>query len=195
MPEAPFTLNTLLGLPDKDFCDSVVNAGGGKEEEAESTRGRISKALHSMQWKLIEGEIRRKAGELLEIDVLEMIVSAWRESKLLERLQNENRDKNGPAHVPLHKHNIHSELEPCIEIQLGSFKKTIPVEVEVDFTLNGLVLKIENLTIHAIEAGSLEGEGKIKIAHIPLPKRGFGPIEIPAKMNLRKGIPLVPAKA
>src|SRR5947209_2459563 len=102
MPEAPFTLNTLLGLPDKDFCDSVVNAGGGKEEEAESTRGRISKALHSMQWKLIEGEIRRKAGELLEIDVLEMIVSAWRESKLLERLQNENRDKNGPAHVPLH---------------------------------------------------------------------------------------------
>lgn len=190
MPENSFTLNMLLGLPDKDFSDQVVNAGSDQAEEAESAQGRVSKGLHGLQWKFVEGEIRRKAGELLDVDVMEMIVSAWRGSKLIEHLQQKDKDNDGPAHVPLLKHNIHSELEPSIEIQLGQFKKTIPLQVEIDFTLDGLILKIEDRIIHAIEAGSLEGEGKIKIGHIPLPKRSFGPLDLPAKINLKKGIPL-----
>lgn len=191
MPESSFTLNTLLGLPDKDFSDQVVNAGSDQgEEETESAQGRVSKVLHGLQWRFVEGEIRRKAGELLDVDVTEMIVSAWRGSKLIEHLQQKDKDNDGPAHVPLLKHNIYSELEPSIEIQLGQFKKIIPVHVAVEFTLDGLILKIEDRIIHAIEAGSLEGEGKIKIAHIPLPKRSFGPLDLPAKINLKKGIPL-----
>lgn len=190
MPESSFTLNALLGLPDKDFTDQVVNAGSGQEEETEATQGRFSKGLHGLQWKFVEGEIRRKAGELLDVDVMEMIASAWRGSKLIEHLQEKGKGNDGPAHVPLLKHNIYSELEPSIEIQLGEFRKIIPVHVAVEFTLEGLVLKIDDRVIHAIEAGTLEGEGKIKIAHIPLPKRSFGPLDLPAKINLKKGIPL-----
>ena len=190
MPENSFTLNMLLGLPDKEFSDQVVNAGSDQGEETESTQGRVSKVLHGLQWKFVEGEIRRKAGELLDIDVMEMFVSAWRGSKLMEELQKESKDKSGAAHVPLLKHNIYSELEPSIEIELGQYRKTIPLRVEVEFTLDGLILKIEDRMIHAIEAGNLEGEGKIKIGHIPLPKRSFGPLELPAKIILKKGIPL-----
>src|ERR1051326_338961 len=165
MPENSFTLNMLLGLPDKEFSDQVVNAGSDQGEETESTQGRVSKVLHGLQWKFVEGEIRRKAGELLDIDVMEMFVSAWRGSKLMEELQKESKDKSGAAHVPLLKHNIYSELEPSIEIELGQYRKTIPLRVEVEFTLDGLILKIEDRMIHAIEAGNLEGEGKIKIGH------------------------------
>ncbi|PYP86778.1 MAG: hypothetical protein DMG65_18215 [Candidatus Angelobacter sp. Gp1-AA117] len=190
MPENSLTLNTLLGLPDKDFSDQVINASSDQGEETEPAQDRVSKGLHGLQWKFVEGEIRRKAGELLDVDVMEMMVSAWRGSKLIEHLQQESKDNDGPAHVPLLKHNIHSELEPAIEIQLGQFKKTIPFQVEVDFTLDGLILKIEDRIIHAIEAGSLEGEGKIKIGRIPLPKRSFGPLDLPGKINLKKGIPL-----
>ena len=186
MSEAPFTVNTLLGLPDKDFTEQVVNAGNGQEE----TQSPTSKGVHGLQWKFIEKEIRRKAGELLNVDVLEVIVSAWRGSKVMERLQQENKAKDGTTHVPVHKHSIYSEMEPCIEIQLGEFKKTIPVRVSLEFTLTGLVLKIEDRKISAIEAGNLEGEGNIQIAHSPLPKRSFGPIDLPARIHLGKGIPL-----
>ena len=189
MSEIPFTVNTLLGLPDRDFCEQVL-AAGIDQEEPDSMRERVSKGLRRLQWKTVEGEVRRKAGELLNIDVMELIASAWHEGKVMERMDEGNKSKEGTLHQPLQEHTIESELDPYIEIQFGSLSKKIVLNVKIEVKLSGLILKIEDSKIKAIEAGSITGTGDINIKRVHLLRRGFGPIELHAKVNLGNGIPL-----
>jgi hypothetical protein len=189
MSEAPFTVNTLLGLPDKEFCDKVLAEDAGPEEQ-DSMKERISKGLRGLQWKSIQAEVRRKAGELLNIDVMGLIASAWRDGKVMGRLEEGNKSKEGATHIPLQEHTIESELEPYIEIKFGSLSKKIVLNVKMEMKLSGLILKIEDSKIKAIEAGSVTGTGDINIKRVRLLRRGFGPIELPAKVNLGNGIPL-----
>ncbi len=190
MSDIPFTVNTLLGLPDREFCEQVL-AGGIDQEETTSMKDRVLKGVRGLQWKTVEGEVRRKAGELLNIDVVGLIAGAWREGKIMKHLEEANQSKDGATHIPLQEHTIESELEPYIEIQFGSLSKKIVLNVKMEIKLSGLVLKIEDSKIKAIEAGSVTGTGDINIKRIRLLRRGFGPIELPAKVNLGNGISLV----
>jgi hypothetical protein len=189
MSDAPFTVNTLLRLPDKNFCDQVL-ASGASVEESNSTKERLSKGVRGLLWKALEGEIRRKAGELLNVDVMEMITSAWRESDVIRRLAEGTKSKEATAHIPLHDHTIYSEFEPYIEIALGNLTKRITVQAQMEIKLSGLILKIEDSKIKQIEAGSVTGTGDIKIKQLRILRRAFGPIALPAKVNLGNGIPL-----
>jgi len=165
-------------------------SAGAEQEEADSMKERLQKGLRGLQWKAVEGEVRRKAGELLNIDVLGLITSAWHDGKVMGRLEEGNKSKEGTAHIPLQEHTIQSELEPYIEIQFGSLLKKIVLNVKIEIKLKGLILKIEDSKIKAIEAGSIMGTGDITIKKIRLLQRGFGPIDLPAKVNLGSGIPL-----
>jgi len=189
MPNHAFTVNTLLGLPNKEFCDRVASAGA-ESDERRSLKGRIAKGIRGLQWKAVESQVRRKAGQLLEIDVMGLIASAWRQGKVTDRLAEENKARGVSASVPLQEHNIRSELEPHIEIEFGDFTHRIHLYVLIEITLTGVVLNIEDSMIREIEAGSIAGIGEIKISHVPIFKRGFGPIDLPGKVNLGKGIPL-----
>ncbi|HEV3041025.1 MAG TPA: hypothetical protein VHA33_24885 [Candidatus Angelobacter sp.] len=150
----------------------------------------VAKGLGGLQWKVVEGEVRRKAGELLNIDVMGLIVSAWHEGKVMVRLEQENRSTGDSAHIPLQEHTIESELEPYIAIQFGSLSKKIALNVKIEIKLSGLILRIEDSKIKAIEAGSVTGTGDINIKRVRLLRRGFGPIDLHAKVNLGNGIPL-----
>src|SRR5579864_7672948 len=75
---APFTVNTLLGLPNKEFCDRVAAAGVDSEEKR-TLKDRVAKGLRGLQWKAVERQVRHKEGQLLEIDVMSLIASAWRQ--------------------------------------------------------------------------------------------------------------------
>jgi hypothetical protein len=189
MSDIPFTVNTLLGLPDREFCEQVL-AAGARPDEQDPMKEQVSKGLRGLQWKAVEGEVRRKAGELLNIDVMGLITSAWHDGKVMGHLEEGNRSKEGTAHIPLQEHTIQSELEPYIEIQFGSLLKKIVLNVQMEIKLSGLILKIEDSIIKAIEAGSIKGTGDINIRQVRLLRRGFGPIDLPAKVNMGNGIPL-----
>jgi hypothetical protein len=189
MSDLPFTVNTLLGLPDREFCELVL-AAGSDSGEFSAMKEHVAKGLGGLQWKVVEGEVRRKAGELLNIDVMGLIVSAWHEGKVMVRLEQENRSTGDSAHIPLQEHTIESELEPYIAIQFGSLSKKIALNVKIEIKLSGLILRIEDSKIKAIEAGSVTGTGDINIKRVRLLRRGFGPIDLHAKVNLGNGIPL-----
>ena len=184
-----FTVNTLLGLPTKEFCDKIV-AAGEEQDEGKSLKGRVAKGMRGLQWKAIEGQVRRKAGQLLDIDVMALIASAWRQGKVTDKLEEENKTRGINVMVPLQEHSIRSEMEPHIEIEFSGFTQKIPLDVVLEITITGIVLSIEDSIIKGVEAGSIEGFGEIKIANVPIFKRGFGPFDLPGKVNLGKGIPL-----
>src|SRR5437763_12521655 len=90
MSDIPFTVNTLLGLPDREFCEQVL-AAGARGDEPESMKERVAKGLRGLQWKAVEGELRRKAGERLNIDVMGLIASAWHDGKVMVKLEEGNK--------------------------------------------------------------------------------------------------------
>ena len=189
MPDAPFTVNTLLGLPNQEFADRVA-AAGAEPEDKQSLKDRVLKGLRGLRWKAVEAQIKRKSSELLEVDVMGLIASAWRQGKVTDELEEKHKSKGINVSFPLQDHSIRTEMEPAIEIQFENFTHRIVLEVELEFTLTGIVLNIEDSRIREIETGSIEGFGQINIGHVPILKRSFGPIDLPGKVNLGKGIPL-----
>jgi len=190
MADAPLTVNSVLGLPSKEFGDKVA-AAGMESQESHSMKDRILKGMKGLQWKSVQGQVRRKSGELLEVSLMSVITSAWRQRKVTDRLAEENKTPGVSAHVALPNHSIRSEFEPFIEIKFGEVVHKIILNVKLDMRLTGVVLNIEDSIIRALEAGFLEGIGEIKIAHIPLLRKNFGPIDLPGKVSLGKGIPLL----
>jgi citrate lyase gamma subunit len=188
----PFTVNTLLGLPNKEFCDRVA-AAGAETEEKRTLKDRVAKGLRGLQWKAVENQVRNKAAHLLEIDVMSLIASAWRHGKVADRLEAEQKAKGINATVPLQAHSIRTQLEPHIEIQFGDFVHRIVLDVLLDFELLGIILSIEDSVIKGIEAGSLQGFGEVKLLHVPILRRAFGPFDLPGTVHLTHGIPLTSA--
>ena len=191
MPDnpAPFTVNTLLGLPNQEFCDRIAAAASDSEEK-HTLKDRIAKGLRGLKWKAVENQVRHKAGELLEIDVMSLLASAWRQGKVTDRLEEEQKGKGINASIPLQAHTIRTELEPHIEIEFGEFTHKIVLEVLLDFQLIGMILNIENSVIKKIEAGSMKGIGEVKVLHVPILRRDFGPYDMAGVVHLKDGIPL-----
>lgn len=197
MPETAFTVNTLLGLPDKEFADRVAAAGADSaradqadQEDKKPFKERVLQGLRGLQWKSVEGQIKRKSSQLLEVDVMGLMASAWHQGKVSDELEEKHKGKGINLTVPLKDHRIFSELHPALEIQFGSFTHRIVLDVELEMTVMGIILNIEDSRIRAIEAGSIEGFGKVTISSVPILKRTFGPFDLPGKINLRDGIPL-----
>ncbi len=57
-------------------------------------------------------------------------------------------------------------------------------------TLEGLLLRIEDGSIKAIETGTLKGQGAFSLESAVLIERDFGPIQLPGTIVLGSGIPL-----
>jgi hypothetical protein len=57
-------------------------------------------------------------------------------------------------------------------------------------TLEGLLLRIEDGNIRAIETGTLKGQGALSLESAVLIERDFGPIQLPGTIALGSGIPL-----
>src|SRR5260221_8589976 len=189
MAEAPLTVNNLLELPNREFSDKVVAAGVADSGQPDSMKDRVLKGLRGLQWKAVASEIGRKTGEVLEVDVLGVIVAAWMHHKVLDHLED-GKSKGVTTVLPLKEHTIYSQFEPYIEIKLGDFVKKILFDVKLEMTLSGLILRIEDSIIKGVEVGILNGKGDIRVANLPILKRGFGPVELPGRLNLGKGIPI-----
>ena len=73
---------------------------------------------------------------------------------------------------------------------MGSFVQQIVFDVTAEIKMKGLILKIGEGKIKAIEAGSCEGDGEIEIKELTLREQKFGPLNLPGTVNLGNGISL-----
>jgi len=189
MSEAKLTLNTLFGLPDEKFYTKALSAGMSKEGLV-TTKEKILSALRGLRWRAIETEFRDKAVDLLNMDVLDLVTSTWEKYNTLAELADRTKANNETAFVPLMDHSIDCELHPYVEIRMGSFVQQIVFDVTAEIKMKGLILKIGEGKIKAIEAGSCEGDGEIKIKELTLREQKFGPLNLPGTVNLGNGIAL-----
>ena len=190
MPETTIALTTLLGLPNENSSPRL--GAGLQEEDLES----IKAALHSAQgwsWGGIEKQFQAGFSSLLNIDLMQLISAAWAKYDVLA----EYGKQKGPeqiASVELLDHSMEVELHPYLEIYFAGLPqpKRLEFTVTLDLTLKAIKLNIENGVIKSVEAGSCEGEAGIEINGIECPKKpSFGPFDLPGKIGLGRGIPIV----
>jgi hypothetical protein len=186
MPEASLTLNNLLALPPNGFPKETLTAGLSGEDVT-SLKRQVSGILKGVPWAHLEQTICDKLSETLNMNAMEMIGSAWEKYQVLR--ESAEQSKSGETvFVPLEEHSVNLELHPYVEVRFGQqLLKKIEFDVNITIKLDGLVLKLENEKIVAVEAGTCQGSGEVQIKDITLWQHDFDPIEL-GKVSLGDGI-------
>lgn len=191
MTEATITLRDLFGV---DANDLTARAGPGLDvyRTSENIRQAIQKESRAIRWKWVRDLVAKKAGEILDLNVIDVLLEAWKKYMQIE--QYADRQKYGPEEVilvPLAEHTLKSEHHPYVEILV----KEQPVgqivfDLEFSLALEGFVLKIQDGTIREIQTGSAKGEGSLSLAETILLKRELKPIHFLGHIDLGRGVPL-----
>jgi hypothetical protein len=193
MSNSQVTLNQFFflnaeELSEKELC--VVESEG----QTESLRKAVSKEVKHIKWPGIFSEIAKKIEELLDIDIPDIMVKAWAKYKTL--LKYTDREKYPPDQtvlVPLVEHKIESEHHPHIDIVIDDkpFAK-IEFQINIELTLKGMVLKIQDGKIKEVKMGSCEGKGSIKCGESVILEKEMEPFSLPSSIDLGDGIPIKP---
>lgn len=187
MPEFSLTLNSLLGLPEESFPSQVFTASVS-QEDLNSLKGTVSSAVAGLSWEHVEQTVCAKISEQLNCSPMEVMTDAWAKYQVLTESAKQSKDGEA-VFLGLEEHSITSTLHPYVEIQLGpQVLRKIEFDVSLTLELKGLVLKIEDGKITAIEAGVCEGSGEIQVKNISIWKHEIKPIELPGKISLGDGI-------
>lgn len=186
MPEASLTLNNLLALPPNGFPKEVLTVGLNREDVT-SFKNQVSGILKGVPWTHLEQTVCNKLSEILNMDAMDLIASAWEKYQVLH--ESAEQSKSGETvFVPLEEHSVDLDLHPYVEVRFGQqLLKKIEFDVTMTIKLDGLVLKLENEKIVAVEAGICEGTGEVQLKNISLWKHDFDPIEL-GKISLGNGI-------
>jgi hypothetical protein len=186
----PITLNALFGLPNESFARQALSLGM-EEGDLSSLKAKALGAVKGLQWSSIEADIFKGISELLNTDVMSVIIATWKQYNALAEHADESKTTGKTELVELVDHTMEVRLHPYLEIQFAEFSKKIFFDVSAEFTLKGLKLRIEDARIKSVQTGSLEGAGEIKIKAKSLLKHSFEPIDLPGRVNLGDGIPIV----
>lgn len=184
MAENGITLRDLFALKDGDVSL--------RPERVEEALGSAKELKQKISKQAVRGAILEKVPELLNVNVSEILVAAWKKYKMLQKYAD--RERYAPEEtilVPLADHTVKSEHHPYVEILVGEHPiGKITFDVSFELTLHGFVLRIQDATIKEIQTGTWEGKGAIALEGIVLVEKGFEPIELPGKIGLGRGISL-----
>lgn len=146
---------------------------------------------------LPEGRARRvleMLGDMLAIPVPEVLMAGWRKYReLLAYADPERHPPGAQNEVPLAKHTFRSAWKPEVDILVnGAPVATLTFDVELEISLEGAVLVIQDGKVMTIATGECESSGKVSFHDRILVERKAGTQALPGVIRLRDGIPLDP---
>ncbi len=191
MSESNLTLRDLLAPSEKGLSvDRRVLLES--DPHLHRLKERLAKEAKRVNWDGLSDVLAQKAIELLDVPVLEILLRAWRKYEEVKKIADDLHPQREPRRVPLATHSIESRHTPCLEIVIRGLPKKITISfiVVITIMLEGLLLRIEEGTIKAIETGILTGQGALSLESAVLVERDFGPIQLPGTIALGSGIPL-----
>ena len=142
-------------------------------------------------------EIVTRIGEVLGIDLGEVLSSAWEKVEELRELADT--EEGEPMLVPLAGHAIGTEFQPHIDVKIGKVALgRIQLDVELELALEGVMLKVEEGKIRGLEAGSCGASGVLACSfdtgvvkkELLSLEREMPVFELPGLINFGNGISL-----
>ena len=189
MNNSRITLNQFFSFKEKKLSRNQLPAIESSEKIA-LLRERISKKAKTIRWSVIFNEIMKKVEDLLNINIPDIMVMAWKKHRIL--LNYMDCDKYPPDEtflVPLTDHTIKSEHHPYIEILMNDeLISKIEFSINIALTFKGIVLKIKGGKIMEILTGSCKGKGTIKCENFVIMEKETESFSLPGSINLGVGI-------
>ncbi len=188
MAEGQITLNDFFST------DQVIDEQLDKLEKSEhftTLKEKVFKTvlLPAGMYKLLI----RQVSDLLNINILEILAGGWgKYSEFLEYLDKEKYPPDETVYVPLIEHTITSNHSPSLQpvINEKSLGK-IEFDVNLEFLLKGVILKIRDGKIMGAKIGTIEGKGDVQYDGFKLFEAKSQPIGFPATIDFKEGIPII----
>ncbi len=136
-----------------------------------------------------------KTGELLNISLPEVAGAAWNKYQVLRKYADPKQYPPGETIVaPLVTHIITSIHKPYVEMLVGDKPVgRVDFEINLELTLEGVLLSIRGGKIVEMRIGSCQGKGRVSCEGVVIAKREKKPWLLPGAISLKEGIPVGPA--
>ena len=169
-------------FPDGDTAAWLERAFPDTESGRELA-GLLPKVARDALAKLLSDQVDK----LLDMDVLELFVSAWLKHREFAALAN----KEGEGQlVELVEHAMSSVHEPKVEIMLDAKRVfVLPLKIVLELEFRGVQLMLRGGRVSEVRLGELEGKGKLEIAGQEVTKQALGEVTLPGVLRLDPGHP------
>jgi hypothetical protein len=185
------TVKTLFGMEGirapQDVKTKIEKAG-----QVSSLRERISTTVGKTVWPNAFDEISKKAVDLLDINLIDLLLGAWNKYQGLKKyLDKEKYPPTQSVLVPLAEHTVRSEHRPYVEVLINDeLIATITFHVTVAFTVRGVLLLVQDGKIKSVKTGEIKGKGTVKCEEALLLEQDFRTVSLPGTVDLGEGIPI-----
>jgi hypothetical protein len=175
--EAP-TLREFFGIPEKasDKGDDYWQAF--QKKLAEETQG--------IKWTAAMPDLGSKIGELLDIKIHNMLLTAWKKVEAVRQAVEESKKTPDKAtYLDLTEHSIDYETKPFIDMKIKSASvKKLTLNVAINLKVKGFGLKIQNGVIREMQTGKCEAKGTIKYEKLSIAEKKLEPIKFPFTIDI-----------
>lgn len=163
-----------------------------KKEAFEELRKNLPAKKQALRWKPVWNSIIDHVGKLLDIDMAEIMLRAWKNYFDLSKYADpETCPADTTCLEPLLEHTITSRHKPEIVIDIDRIiSKTIPFDVTIQLKLKGFTLEITGGKIVKIHTGECSGKGSVKCFDVTLLEKELSAITLPGTIELGDGIPV-----
>lgn len=188
MSASTLSLRQLFQVDPRDLS-AQIDPDIAAKQTVDKIRQQVSEGSHFIRWTWVAGLVRDEGAHILDLDVVELLVDAWKKYEEVEECADQ---KNGEAAlVSLVERTLKSEHHPGIEVLVNNHPAgQITFDLDLSLTLQGFVLRIENGRILEVQTGSATGELCLSLAGKQILKRESRSLSFPGKIGLGEGIPL-----
>jgi len=148
----------------------------------------------SMCGRAVQDVLFEKTVDVLDIPVLTFLLPAWKKYReILEFADVERHPANEVNLVSLAEHTVKVEHHPYLQVTYRGIeipKARLEFTLMGDLTLQGVILKIQNGKITAIQGGALKWSGELLLENRSVLKKESRSYAFTGSLELGEGLPL-----
>ena len=140
----------------------------------------------------VDREVAAATDGLLSLNLADVAAAGWKKYDALRQAARRTRDAPTTQEVvALATHNIQSSHHPTVELFIdGKSIATIEIELQIAFTMAGMLAVVRQARLTAIRSGTCTVTGSLAIQQTLITKRQRR-FDLPGAVRLRHGVPLL----
>jgi len=180
--------------------DATQAMGAAKRQELEASQAatalkeEVAKKSKLIRWSAVQDVLFEKTVEALDIPVLTFLLPAWKKYReIVEFADTEKHPANEVNLVSLADHTVKVEHHPYLQVTYRGIeipKAKLEFTLMGDLTLEGVILKIQNGKIKAIQGGAVKWGGELLLENRSVLKKESRSYDLTGSLELGEGIPL-----